>query len=278
MNLIDLDSLIQSSYELDPLPGSLIRLAGLVAQDSSDINEIERIVAHDPALTGRVLRAANSAANAAGSPITTARAALMRIGAGSLLALALGSRIGGRLQRDVPEYGMAAGQLWRHSVASALAAEVVGGACRAPLPPETATAALLHDLGKIVLCRSLTSPVRELLERAYEEGHHDLREAESEILGVHHGEIGGLIAQHWRLPDGIVMGVTHHHAPEVVDLPVAYGVQVADEIAKAVVAEAPVPVDALSRACYHLGLEPAALQRCAELVGQRLPAVVAAYG
>ena len=53
----------------------------------------------------------------------------------------------------------------------------------------------------------------ELLDRATEEGGRSRLHAESELLGVHHGELGGLIAQHWKLPDGIVRGVTFHHDP-----------------------------------------------------------------
>lgn len=278
MNLIDLEALIQTSYELEPLPASISRLASLVAQENSDMNDIERIVSHDPALTGRVLRAANSAANAAGTTINTARAAVMRIGVGGVLSLALGARVGRRLQREVPEYGLQPGQLWRHAVASSLAIEVLGGACRSRLAPETATAALLHDIGKSVLCQALTPALVELLQQAHQEGR-ALRDAESEILGVHHGEVGGLIAQHWRLPDGIVLGITHHHTPELVDHPVPYAVQIADAVAKA--AENPdeaAPPELLDRAMNALGMDPAAYGRAVEVVARRLPSVIAAYG
>ena len=39
-------------------------------------------------------------------------------------------------------------------------------------------------------------------------------DAEREVLTVHHGELGGLIAQHWNLPDIIVRGIMYHHDPE----------------------------------------------------------------
>ena len=39
-------------------------------------------------------------------------------------------------------------------------------------------------------------------------------DAETLILGVHHGELGGRIARGWQLPEGIVKGIIHHHHPD----------------------------------------------------------------
>ena len=48
------------------------------------------------------------------------------------------------------------------------------------------------------------------------------RAAETELLTVHHGELSGLIAQHWGLPHRIVAGVSYHHTPLESTDPVAY--------------------------------------------------------
>ena len=66
----------------------------------------------------------------------------------------------------MPEYGIDDGVLWRHSVAAALAAELERLSCTVKVPPEAFTAALLHDVGKLVLCRHMKPEVLELLARA----------------------------------------------------------------------------------------------------------------
>lgn len=101
-------------------------------------------------------------------------------------------------------------------VASALAAELERLVCSVKVPAESFTAALLHDVGEIVLCRHMQPEIMELLAEAQAEGGVDALHAEAEILEVHHGELGGLIAQHWELPEIIVTAITFHHNPEEV--------------------------------------------------------------
>ncbi len=85
-------------------------------------------------------------------------------------------------------------------------------------PPEAFVTALLHDVGKLVLSRYMAPDVLEFLNKAESVGGRDALHAETEILGIHHGELGGLIAQHWGLPDLIVQGIIFHHdASTVVD-------------------------------------------------------------
>jgi len=85
---------------------------------------------------------------------------------------------------------------------------------KVPTPPETFTAALLHDVGKLVMGRFLSPEILGLIRRAQEVDHLGQLEAESLLLGANHAELGGLIAQHWQLPPRVVQGITYHHNPE----------------------------------------------------------------
>jgi HD-like signal output (HDOD) protein len=247
--VLDHRSLVQSAYELEPLPQSLTRLTALVAQDVPDPEEIAECLAFDPVLTAKLLRAANSAFSAPTRPITRTRDAVLRLGPGLVYSLAMGLCAKPLMDKDIPGYGLTRGELWRHSVRAALAAEAATGLCRAPIPREAFTAALLHDFGKLVVGRFLTAEDRDLLRRAVEESGVEDAEAESEILSLHHGEVGAVIAQHWKLPDGIVQGILHHHDPAKGDQPVCYVTYLADVVAKTVEASEPLP----TRARQHLG-------------------------
>jgi HD-like signal output (HDOD) protein len=114
-----------------------------------------------------------------------------------------------------------------------VAAELLPRFAGRSLPPETATAALLHDVGKLVMSRYLRPPVLDLLAQARGSGLQRL-EAEREVLLVHHGELAGLMAQAWRLPESIVQAVGGHHEPSTVDSPLAYAVHLCDVVAKAI--------------------------------------------
>ena len=38
-------------------------------------------------------------------------------------------------------------------------------------------------------------------------------DAEREVLGVDHAEVGALIAEHWNLPEALVVAIRYHHRP-----------------------------------------------------------------
>jgi HD-like signal output (HDOD) protein len=196
-------------------------LAILVADSDADTKAIVEAIAFDPALAGALLRYANSAVSASQSPVVTVRDAVIRIGRTSVLSLALGTEVRGRLSEAIPEYGLAEGDLWRSAVLASLAAEVIGARMASPPPQEVGAAALLADIGKMVMHRFLDAETLGWLQEAESTGR-TRREAESEVLGVHHGELGGLIAGHWGLPFSIVTGIQYHHTPNESTQPVAY--------------------------------------------------------
>jgi putative nucleotidyltransferase with HDIG domain len=212
--MIYLDDLIRQVNELAPLPVCATRLAGLICNPDFDLDEVTELIAFDSALTLKLLRAANSAANATATRIGSVREAVTMMGAAQILALAVAASTKPILIKPIPQYGLGEGALWRHSVAAAAAAETLQAFGSIALPPEAFTAALLHDIGKLVLGQFLNSDALRLVEQAKEKDHLDEMESELLLLNVHHAELGGLIAQHWNLPPQIVRGITYHHNPK----------------------------------------------------------------
>jgi putative nucleotidyltransferase with HDIG domain len=228
--VIDIDEISRAAIHMEPLPMSVARLVALSGGAGNELAPIIEVVEFDPMLTSALLRAANSSWSAPREPITTARGAVVRLGAGPIVTLALGVHVRTRMSGAIPEYGLDEGELWLHSVAASLAAETLMRS--APnLPVETPTAALLHDLGKIVISRFLEADDLRALAVANEIGVPRIQ-TEREVLGLHHGELGGVIAQRWELPESLVAGITHHHEPLHADTPLSYGVYIADTIAK----------------------------------------------
>jgi HD-like signal output (HDOD) protein len=212
--MIDTSALVKAAQGLDPLPATVARLATLIGRPDWSLNEAAHLVEFDAALTGRLLRLANSAATAGLAPVKTARDAIMRVGIGPALAFAAASGLRKELRRALPEYGLTDGQLWRHSVASALAVEPIARRARKDVPPESFTAALIHDIGKIVVARFLSPDQLRWLADARDLGGLSSLQAETEVLGVTHAELGGLIAGGWKLPDRLAHAVTFHHRPD----------------------------------------------------------------
>jgi putative nucleotidyltransferase with HDIG domain len=211
--MVTLEELIRQAQEMRPLPASAVRLAALINSPTVDLNEVADIIAYDQALTMRLLRAVNSAATASSARVTHAVEAVFRLGTARVVSLAIAASVRDPFQRDVSAYGLGDGQLWRHSVATAVVAEVLCESSTLELPGDTFTAALLHDVGKLVMGRHMRKEDLDRLHRAKAEGGLNALEAERQILGVHHGELGGIVARHWQLPERVVLGVIQHHTP-----------------------------------------------------------------
>lgn len=210
---VDLDALVRDAHELEPLPQSAVRLAGILSNEEWDLGAINDVVRLDEALTGRLLSAANSVRSGARTEITSVDQAVMRLGGATVLSVAVGAAVRAPMQRTLPLLGVAEGALWRHSVASALAVELSRSFLPRPVPPQAFATALLHDVGKLILERHLDEKTAAYILRARLEGNLVQDEAEQEVLQVHHGEVGGLIARAWDLPECIAIGIQHHHQP-----------------------------------------------------------------
>ena len=211
--MIDLDNLIEQANGLAPLPASAVRLAGLIGDPDCHLDQVVELIAFDQALTLKLLRAANSAASASATRVGSVQEAVIRMGTAQVLAFTVAAGARPLLQPGIPEYGLSEGALWRHSVAAAVATEAMQLSGGFELPPETFTSALLHDVGKLVMGRFLTPEVLGFIRWSQEVDHLDRLEAESVLLEVNHAELGGLVAQHWKLPPRIVQGITYHHNP-----------------------------------------------------------------
>lgn len=232
--MIDLDQLVARTRELAPFPASTLRLTQLVAGQNYNLNEVTALVAYDEVLTMKLLRAANSALVGGRRKVTTPYDAIILFGTTLVLELAISAGAKPHLHVKLPEYGLGEGVLWRHSVAAAVAAEMAPGFCTTEVPAEVFAACLLHDVGKVIMSRFLSPEVLRFIALARRSDGLDQTEAEARVLNVHHGELGGLIAQHWQLPSRIVQGIIYHHQPEEGDDVVCDFAYVANQVAKLV--------------------------------------------
>jgi HD-like signal output (HDOD) protein len=211
---IDHHAVLQRAYALPPLPQSAARLTGLLAHDEPDLGEIARVIEHDPSLTMKLLRLANSAVSGTRHRIGTVREALIRLGTGTVVGFVIGTCVRPLMGNTIPGYGIPKREYWSHSLAAAFAAEAIQAHSSTWAGQLAFTAALLHDLGKLVLGQFLNLELSAWLARAVTEGRLSAFRAEREILSLHHGEAGGIIAQYWGLPDSLVKGIVYHHDPD----------------------------------------------------------------
>jgi HD-like signal output (HDOD) protein len=101
---------------------------------------------------------------------------------------------------------------WRHSLACGIGARILAIMKRMPNSEKFFVAGLLHDVGRLVLF----SQVPRITEKIFEIYHQKnvlLREAETEILGYDHAQIGEALLRVWMYPGNLVQAVARHHHP-----------------------------------------------------------------
>lgn len=283
---IDLDDLIDQANSLEPLPASATRLAEILSEPDWELEDVVDVVSLDQGLTGKLLGLANAVTNAGHDRVSTVDQAILRLGAGSVLAVAISAGVKPHLAVALPEYGLSEGELWARSVAAATVADGLRNVSGTKLPVELTTAALLHDIGKLILARNLDEALLHYLDSAREcEGLSEER-AEIEVLGVNHAELGGLVAQHWNLPQAIVDGVSYHHAPQDFasvgdDALIAHATLFCSRISEYLVSdndELPEMDALLASSRIRLGLSSDAYQELCEETKARFEEVRAIYG
>jgi putative nucleotidyltransferase with HDIG domain len=202
--------------ELPPLPSTSVRLLGVINDPTASIEEIVEVIRYDQALTTSVLKLCNSAYFGLSRQVTSLSDALVCLGTVKVLQLIMALHTNALLQAPQDGYGLESGILWRHSVAVALAATQFARQIRHPNVNMAFTAGLLHDIGKTVLGRSVAQEYARILSLVTEH-HKAFVEAEREVLGFDHTEVGAMLAERWKLPERLVLAIRFHHEPSALD-------------------------------------------------------------
>jgi putative nucleotidyltransferase with HDIG domain len=202
-------ALLDGIERLEPLPITLQKMMSVLNHDEVDLREILRIVEYDGAMTSNILRIANSAAYGGARKISLVRDAFVRMGTSSLLNVFLVDYVRS-ISTTAPMFELAENELWLHGVAASLAVKaMIETGCKT-IPSSAAIAALLHDIGKLIMVRYLKADVSELRSLC-EERNIVFAEAERALFGCDHAEVGGAMARKWNFPEDISQAIERHH-------------------------------------------------------------------
>jgi putative nucleotidyltransferase with HDIG domain len=194
------------------MPATAARLMPLLQNPDASASKIEDILKYDPGLTANILKLTNSAYFGLPSRVSSVRQAIMLLGWKRLLQLVMTMCMSALMKKPVPGYDLPRGELWRHSVAVSVAADLLVKSLSISDADEVFTAALLHDIGKLVLGDYVQEDL-EKIEGMVTKGI-SFEVAEFVVLGTNHATIGARILQNWSLPQELVNAVSWHHDPE----------------------------------------------------------------
>ncbi|MBI5766250.1 MAG: HDOD domain-containing protein [Verrucomicrobia bacterium] len=265
------DDIVREVKHLPSAPKVLPRLKTLLSDGNSAMHEIVAFVRLDPGIAARVLQVANSAYYAKGVRCFTVDEAVHRVGYDQvyeLVSYAVASQV---LVRPLEVYRIDADELWRMSVAGAIAAELL--ADRTGQDRNAAyTVGLLHCVGMVAIdewalrnARSLVLPLAAFPREA--------TEGERAAFGFTQADTGGALLRDWGFPASIVEPVRWQYAPRASasQVRMATLLHAAKWIRNAVCGRRATPLD--SGHIQPLGISPAKVEALAEKVAERIAQV-----
>jgi putative nucleotidyltransferase with HDIG domain len=194
------------------IPGSAVKLVAMLDDPDTSVQAIEEVLRLDPGMTANVLRLTNSAYVGLPAKVGSVKRAIMLLGMKKLKQILVTSCVGPVLDASVPGYDLTAGELWRHSIAVSIAAEDLTRELHIEGVEDIFTAALLHDVGKLILGRFVEDDMAAIQAAAGDDVSFEM--AEKVVLGFDHADIGARILSRWSFPQILVHAVHWHHDPD----------------------------------------------------------------
>ncbi|MCP4153334.1 MAG: HDOD domain-containing protein [bacterium] len=207
------------------------KLLEVIDTPGTSIDDIMALLEYDIPITANILKLCNSPAYTINGGIGSLREAVERIGLVELkkfITLTASNQMFSKGTGQGYEVGM--GEMRRHSAAAAIISRHLLD-YEPQIKDQLFTTCLLHDTGKLVLSEYISEHYEKIVSLI---NHHDydFTEAEKEVIGMTHAEVGARILEKWQFPDEIVEAVRFHHNPEAVpDSPLTHFVSLADRIA-----------------------------------------------
>lgn len=193
------------------LPDVFVRINQLVESSNSSIADIANAVNLDPSFTVRLLRVANSSFYGFPSYIDTVSKAVSIIGTRQICNLALSTVIANSFA-GLPNSLVSMENFWRHSLCCGLAARKLAkltGKCDAEA---VFTAGLLHDIGELVIFNRMPAQAKEVLMLVLDSADEfPIYQAERQIMGFDHAQVGAELARQWNLPVILEECIAYHH-------------------------------------------------------------------
>ena len=204
--------LVRGVGGLVTLPNVFIRINQLVEDPNSNTVDIAKAVSQDPSFTVRLLKVANSPFYGYSSTIDTVAKAVSVIGTSQIRNLALSMSVASSFA-GLPNNLVSMDNFWRHSLYCALTARILARQARKCDPEAVFTAGLLHDIGELIIFNRLPEQAKDALLLVLDQVDDlPVYQAERQIIGFDHAQVGGELARQWSLPPLLEECIAYHHS------------------------------------------------------------------
>lgn len=200
----------QAVADLQPIPQIIFSILKMIHVDTYTYEDMAAEVKKDQVLSAKTLKVSNSALFSLRKQIDSIDDAIAILGQDLFSKLVISFAVKNYFDRASSGYSLSKGGLYHHALGTAIIAEKVASMNRRVPPTVAYTAGLLHDIGKVALDQFVmaSSPLFYRMLMAQKK---NIIDAENEILGVNHADIGEHLAEEWDFPESIIQVIRTHH-------------------------------------------------------------------
>jgi putative nucleotidyltransferase with HDIG domain len=210
---------------------------------TNDINcapkDLVKVIELDPVLTAKVLKLVNSAYFGLSREVTSVKYSVVYVGINTIKNVAISIAAIGMLPHT-SSGGYDLNRFLNHSLTTAAISRLLArtrGVSESELG-DYFVASLLHDIGQMVLGQYMPEEFQQAMALAKERAI-PIHEAEREVIGLDHAEIGAMLAESWELPPQLISCIRNHHQVNNLEepTPLEKTVFIANQVSKGMVEE-----------------------------------------
>lgn len=210
---MEFEQIIKEISALKPVSHMGDKIMEIACNPDSSLTDLVDVIQYDQSMTANLLKICNSPYFGLKSRISSVRQAVTFLGVEKVACLVTLGSSAQNFKKTQSGYDLDEGELWRYSVSSALIAQELAERLCPEKISLVFTAALLKDIGKIILSNYVQEAFNDIIEAVNQKGL-SFVEAEQEIIGIDHAELGARVAEAWHFAPDMVNIIRHHHCPD----------------------------------------------------------------
>ncbi|MDR3626352.1 MAG: HDOD domain-containing protein [Ignavibacteriaceae bacterium] len=205
------EALLAAINNLPSIPKVVFEVTRLLNDSKTATNRLSEVIGKDQGLTSKVLAIANSPLYGLKRSVSSIEFAILILGFQEIKNIVAALSFADSIE-ITPTVHFNPQEFWLHSILVGTAARGIAQNLGYEFGSEAFVAGLLHDLGILVIYKYFHSEFIQIIGKASSENI-PIFEAETEILGLTHQEIGGFLADKWELPMILCDSINYHHVP-----------------------------------------------------------------
>lgn len=207
--------ILSTVYNVPTVPQIILEVSNLIDDPKTSASILGRMISNDQGLVTKILTIANSPLHGIPRRVATIDFAIVVLGFNQVKNIVVALSMMDTL-KTVGSKKFDHKSYWTHSILTAAAAKRIADDLGYQTSGEVFTAGLLHDLGIPIIYKFFNNEYKDIISLV-KKNKLTYLEAEEEVLGITHQDVGRYLVDKWNLPVSIADVISYHHNPSLAE-------------------------------------------------------------